>query len=90
MGFIQAYLALDVVPHSLSPTLAVLAGGRDADDVEEEVVLVPVLPGVEAVHARLELLVHGLRDDAVGRGFLKVRPATCSSVVRTMADPIWM
>lgn len=72
----------------MGPTLAVLASGRDSDDVEEEVVTVSVLPGVEAVHVRLELLVHGLGDEAVGRTVLEGRSATSSSVVRTMADPM--
>lgn len=48
----------------------------------------PVLPGVEAVHARLELLVHGFCDEAVGRGLLVGRPAVCSPGEWTMANPI--
>lgn len=48
----------------------------------------PVLPGVEAVHARLQLLVHGLGDEAVGRGLLAGRPAVCSSGVWAMANPM--
>lgn len=80
----KGHLALDIVNDPIRPASPFLARGTGPNHIQEEVIPMPVLPRIVVVHSLREVLIHRMRNDAIGRRLTVVLPAICTAMKRSL------